>query len=155
MDFKTTVEQLLAAALDAHPGLFLIDLKVGSDRAIKVVLDGDQGVSLKDCVAVSRMIEHNLDREAEDFLLEVTSIGVGTPLTLARQYVKNVGRKLEVTTQAGETLSGQLIHANESDFELSWKTREAKAVGKGKTTVTKNKTLPYQDVKTAKVIVQF
>ena len=155
MDFKTTVEQLLAAALDAHPGLFLIDLKVGSDRAIKVVLDGDQGVSLKDCVAVSRMIEHNLDREAEDFSLEVTSIGVGAPLTLARQYVKNVGRKLEVTTQAGEILSGQLIHANESDFELSWKTREAKAVGKGKTTVTKNKTLPYQDVKTAKVIVQF
>jgi len=155
MNLKSKVEQLLNAALEAHPALFLIDFRVGADNAIKVVLDGDQGVTLKDCVSVSRMIEHNLDREAEDFSLEVTSVGVSAPLAFPRQYVKNIGRTLEVTTAAGELLTGSLVEANDQTFELTWKTREPKPVGKGKTTVIKNKTLPYDEVQSAKVIVQF
>lgn len=155
MNLKSKVEQLLNAALEAHPALFLIDFRVGADNSIKVVLDGDQGVTLKDCVSVSRMIEHNLDREAEDFSLEVTSVGVSAPLALPRQYVKNIGRTLEVTTAAGELLTGSIVKANDQTFELTWKTREPKPVGKGKTTVIKNKTLPYDEVQSAKVIVQF
>ncbi len=76
-------------------------------------------------------------------------------MALPRQYVKNIGRTLEVTTAAGELLTGSLVEANDQTFELTWKTREPKPVGKGKTTVIKNKTLPYDEVQSAKVIVQF
>src|SRR5690554_7210025 len=69
------VKQLLQDALDENPSLFLIDLKIDSSNKIQVILDGDNGVSLNDCIAVSRAIEHNLDREEEDFALEVMSAG--------------------------------------------------------------------------------
>ena len=96
MNLRSKVENLLADALDQNPSLFLIDLKVGADNSIRVILDGDHGVSLKDCMSISRAIEHKLDREEEDFSLEVASAGVGTPLQGQRQYAKNIGRKLEV-----------------------------------------------------------
>ena len=62
MNFKSTVTELLQIALDENPSLFLIDLKIGSDNSIRVLLDGDNGVTLESCIAVSRQIEHNIDR---------------------------------------------------------------------------------------------
>ena len=94
MPFKDIVSELLQHALTQREDLFLIDFTVGSDNRIKVVLDGDKGINLKDCMDVSRAIEHNLDREEEDFSLEVTSAGATEPLQLPRQYKKNVGRTL-------------------------------------------------------------
>ena len=76
MNLRSKVENLLATALDENPSLFLIELKIGADNSIKVILDGDQGVTLKDCMTISRAIEHQLDREEEDFSLEVASAGV-------------------------------------------------------------------------------
>ena len=68
------------------------------DNQIKVIIDGDNGVLVEDCMFVSRAIEHNLDREEEDFSLEVASAGAASPLTHTRQYIKNIGRTLEVKT---------------------------------------------------------
>ena len=82
------VTQLLEQALEKNKSLFLIDLRISESNQIMVVIDGDNGVTLKDCIAVSREIEHNLDREETDFSLEVTSAGVSEPLTLVRQYKK-------------------------------------------------------------------
>jgi len=73
---KETVENLLASALEERNDLFIIDLSISEDNSIKVVIDGDHGVSVEDCVFISRAIEHNLDREQEDFSLEVTSAGL-------------------------------------------------------------------------------
>ena len=98
MNFKSTVAELLQVALDENQSLFLIELKIGSDNSIRILLDGDKGVTLEACIAVSRQIEHNIDRELHDFSLEVSSVGVGSPLTMPRQYEKNVGRSLEVIT---------------------------------------------------------
>jgi N utilization substance protein A len=153
MDFKTQVETLLQAALDENPSLFLIALHIGANHAIKIIIDGDTGVSLQECMRVSRAIEHNMDREEHDFSLEVTSAGVGEPLTMIRQYKKNVGRKLEVTDTEGKVYTGKLEEASEKTLSLSWKQREPKPSGKGKTTVSKTKELTYDAVSRAKIIL--
>ena len=154
MNFRSKVESLLEAALEEDQSLFLIDLKIGSDNSIHITLDGDQGVTLKDCMNVSRAIEHNLDREEYDFSLEVASAGVGSPLLNSRQYIKNIGRKLRVESMEVSTIEGTLTAADNQAFTLEWKQREAKPVGKGKVTVTKQKTLSYDQISIAKVLVK-
>jgi len=154
MTFKEQVNELLEAALDSRPDLFLIDFKVSVDNHISILLDGDQGVNLQSCVEISRQVEHNLDREIHDFSLEVASAGVGSPLRKTRQYSKNLGRKLRVERDAAPTLEGILTDANEDGFTLEWKQREPKPVGKGKVTVTKKETLSYQEITSAKVLVK-
>ncbi|MDA9851875.1 ribosome assembly cofactor RimP [Flavobacteriaceae bacterium] len=153
MNLRSKVESLLTEALDQHPALFLIELKVGADNNIRVILDGDQGVSLKDCMTISRAIEHQLDREAEDFSLEVASVGVGTPLQSQRQYIKNIGRKLKVELAERTSVEGTLIAADDKGFTLKWKQREPKPVGKGKVTVEKQETLSYEQIESAKVTI--
>lgn len=148
------VAELLKDALDERPDLFLIDLSVSEANQIRVIIDGDNGVKVEDCIAVSRAIEHNLDRESEDFSLEVLSAGVSEPLTQMRQYKKNVGRKLKVKTQE-QTLEGLLQEAGEEGVTLTWKAREPKPVGKGKVTVQKEAMVPYQDIVEAKVMITF
>ncbi|GLU42718.1 ribosome assembly cofactor RimP [Allomuricauda sp. NBRC 101325] len=151
---KEKVESLLNKALEENPSLFLIDFTVGGDNTIRVILDGDNGVNLQDCMNVSRAIEHNLDREEEDFALEVTSAGATSPLELPRQYKKNIGRKLKVRTTS-EELEGKLVETSEDHITLEWKAREPKAVGKGKVTVQKKQQIAFSDIKEAKVILNF
>ncbi|WP_394907544.1 ribosome assembly cofactor RimP [uncultured Mesonia sp.] len=148
------VAGLLEEALAENPSLFLIDLSIQAGNQIQVVIDGDQGVSVNDCIAVSRKIEHNLDREEEDFSLEVTSAGVTAPLQLPRQFKKNLGRKLKVTL-AERVLEGNLDQVEEDKILLSWKAREPKPVGKGKHTVNKEVWLPLEEIKEAKVMITF
>ena len=155
MNFKEKVEALVQEALVENPSLFLIDLTIGGDNSIRVLLDGDQGVTLEACMQVSRKVEHNLDRENQDFSIEVTSAGVGEALLLPRQYQKNVGRKLEATVLDGTLYSGILDSVTDQGFSLSWKQREPKPVGKGKVTVKKVKELAYEEISKAKIIVQF
>lgn len=151
---KEKVETLLAEALDENPGLFLIDLEIVGNNQILVVIDGDKGVSVNDCIAVSRKIEHNLDREEEDFSLEVTSAGVSQPLKLPRQFKKNIGRKLSVVTK-DDKFEGELVDVTDETISLKWKAREPKPVGKGKTTVQKEAVLNYADIVEAKVMITF
>ncbi|MAD30363.1 MAG: ribosome assembly cofactor RimP [Flavobacteriaceae bacterium] len=154
MTFKEKVCKLLEASLDSRPDLFLIECKVSIDNHISILLDGDEGVNLKSCVEISRQIEHNLDREIHDFSLEVASAGVGSPLQKTRQFLKNMGRKLRVEREAMPTLEGMLIDSNEHGFTLQWKQREPKPIGKGKITVTKSKTLSFNEIISAKVLVK-
>lgn len=152
---REKVAQLLKNALDENKSLFLIDLTISEDNQIRVILDGDKGVTVEDCMAVSREIEHNLDREEYDFSLEVMSSGVSEPLTLPRQYKKNIGRTLKVKTKQEEKIEGELIAANDESCTLSWSAREPKPIGKGKVTVQKEAVLPYTDIMEAKVMITF
>lgn len=148
------VTELLQNVLDENPSLFLIDLSITENNHIRVIIDGDEGVKVEDCMAVSRGIEHNLDREEEDFSLEVLSAGVSEPLSQGRQYKKNLGRNLHVKTKT-ETIEGKLTAVDEEDITLEWKAREPKPVGKGKVTVEKKAVVPYQNIVEAKVMVTF
>ena len=152
--FRETVEKLLADGLKKREDLFLIDLTISNDNSIKVIIDGDRGVTVDDCVFVSRAIEHNLDREEQDFSLEVASAGAAAPLVNQRQYVKNLGRNLEVLTNDGK-VEGTLEHANDDGITLKWKAREPKPVGKGKVTVQKQAEIAYGDIVEAKVMIKF
>ena len=148
------VENLLKEAFQENNSLFLIDLNITKDNKISVVIDGDNGVSVNDCIAVSRKVEHNLDREEEDFSLEVSSAGVSEPLRLERQYRKNLGRKLQVTTN-NEKIEATLTEVDQNGIKLNWKAREPKPVGKGKHTVQKEAVLPYSEISDAKVMITF
>lgn len=148
------VKELLQEALQENESLYLIDLQFLADNKIKVIVDGDSGVPLSECIRISRNIEHNLDREEEDFSLEVTTPDIAQPLTVKRQYKKNINRILKVKT-ATEEFEGTLIEVTEDNITLQWKTREPKPIGKGKHTVEKTKTLAYQDIKEAKVKIIF
>lgn len=154
MTFKEKVNQLLQAGLEEKPDLFLIELSVSEANKIMVTLDGDQGVQLQDCIDISRAIEHNLDREEHDFALEVASVGVGSPLKLVRQYVKNIGRTL-IVKLATTTIEAELVDATESHITLAWEAREPKKIGKGKETVQKEQQIPYTEIKEAIVTVTF
>lgn len=154
MTFKEKVSELLKAGLEENPSLFLIDLTITDAFKIIVTLDGDNGVTLQDCIDISRAIEHNLDREEQDFSLEVASGGVSAPLKLVRQYKKNLGRTLQVKT-ATDIITAELVDANEEFITLTWTAREPKKIGKGKETVEKRQEIPYTDIKEAIVTITF
>ena len=151
---REKVENLLQEAFEENNSLFLIELSVNDANHVSVVIDGDNGVSVNDCIAISRKIEHNLDRDAEDFSLDVASAGVSAPLSMPRQYRKNVGRKLAVTTSEGK-IEGELVKLEDDKITLQWKAREPKPVGKGKVTVNKEAVLPLDEIREAKVIITF
>jgi ribosome maturation factor RimP len=153
-DFKHQVAQLIEDGLAEKQGVFLVDFFVTQDRKILITLDGDKEVTLQDCIDISRAVEHNLDREEIDFELEVASSGVGTPLKLARQYKKNIGRQLIVKTAEG-TLNGLLSDANENNITLEWTERQPKKIGKGKETVKITKEISYNEIVEAIVTITF
>ena len=154
MAFREKVLQLLSEGIQEKPSLFLIDLTITDAFKIIVTLDGDAGVQLQDCIDISRALENNLDREEQDFSLEVASVGVGSPLKLVRQYIKNIGRTL-IVKLAAETIEAQLVGANDNFITLAWEAREPKKIGKGKETVQKRQEIPYSDIKEAIVTVTF
>lgn len=154
MTFKEKVSDLLNQGLEEKPSVFLIDMVITDAFKIIVTLDGDNGVALQDCIDISRAIEHNLDREEQDFSLEVASVGVGSPLKLVRQYKKNIGRML-IVKLATETIEAQMVDANDDFITLAWEAREPKKIGKGKETVQKRQEIPYSDIKEAIVTVIF
>lgn len=155
MTFKNKVQELLDVALAERPELFLVDLSINDANKISINLDGDQGVNLQDCIDISRSIENNLDREEQDFSLEVASAGVSSPLKFVRQYKKNIGRSLMVKTNSSEEIEAKLVAADEDKITLEWQAREPKKIGKGKETVQKKAEILYQNIKEAIVIVSF
>lgn len=151
---KEQVLGLLNDVFKEDPSLFLLELTVTADNQIRIILDGDHGVSLKDCMKVSRAVEHNLDREEVDFSLEVSSAGATTPLLLPRQYRKNIGRKLTIRAGA-RTYEGKLTAVGDQAITLEWKDRQPKPVGKGKVTVQNKQDIALADIEEAKVVLKF
>ena len=154
MAFKEKVFRLLEEGLQEKPSIFLIDLTITDSYKIIVTLDGDNGVQLQDCIDVSRTLENNLDREEQDFSLEVASVGVGSPLKMVRQYIKNIGRTL-IVKLASETIEAELVEVTDNFITLSWQAREPKKIGKGKETVQKIQEIPFSEIKQAVVTVTF
>ena len=134
--FRNIVEELLETSLSERKDLFLTEFEILSGNKIRIVIDGDNGVLVGDCMYISRAIEHNIDREEHDFSLEVSSAGASAALTINRQFVKNIGRVLNVKTENND-YEAELVDATEHEIKLKWKQREPKKIGKGKVTVEK------------------
>jgi ribosome maturation factor RimP len=126
---------------------FLVDLKISTDNRINVAIDGDNGITIDDCIELSRAIENSLDRDVEDFELNVASAGLDSPLKLKRQYKKNIGQDLSVTTFDSETFEGRLIDADDERIILKLPGRKNMHAEPVK--------LAYPDIKTAKIIIHF
>ena len=126
---------------------FLVDFRITTDNRIFVSIDGDNGVVIDDCIALSRAIENSLNRDEEDFELNVASAGLDSPLKLQRQYRKNVGRDVVVTTQDGEVIEGRLEEADDQHITL-------RLPGK-KNATAEPRTIAYADIRTAKVAIRF
>jgi len=151
---KITVERLVKEAIDENQDLFLISLTISSANKILVIADGDKGLPLKECMRISRHVEHNLDREVVDFSLEVASPGAAEPIVNNRQYNKNIGRTLKVKTEA-ENFEGKLTSVTSEGITLEWKVREPKPIGKGKITVLKTENISFNRIKQAKVKLKY
>ena len=155
MTFKEKVKDLLSKALEEYPALFLIDLNFSETNKISVVLDGDTGVNLQDCININKFLDTGLEGEEVEFSIEVASAGLSTPLKLVRQYKKNIGRTLKVKTITQGDLEGVVATADDEGVTLSWSAREPKEIGKGKITVQKTLKISYTDIKEAVVIISF
>ncbi|MFC4739303.1 ribosome assembly cofactor RimP [Flavobacterium ponti] len=155
MSFKDKVKVLLDEALAQKTSMFLIDLTVTEDNKISITLDDDNGVILQDCMDISRAIEHKLDEEELIYSIDVASAGVSTPLKFIRQYKKNVGRNLKVTTNELEKIEAKLTNADDEKITLEWQSREPKKIGKGKETVNNKKEIAYSEIKEAIVLISF
>ena len=155
MEFRKRVEELVSTFLKQRNDLFLIDLKISAADDIVMILDGDHGVSIQDCLDASRAVENNLDRDAHDFSLQVMSAGATEPLVFPRQFHKSIGREIEILTQEAETVKGEIVAADEQAVTLLLRYRKPKDIGKGKVDVEEEKQFPYADIKKAVVRIKF
>ncbi len=133
---------------------FLVNLSISKDNKINVVIDSDTGVTIDNCVELSRFIEGNLDREKEDFELKVSSAGVDSPFKLNRQYVKNIGRSVKVVTLDNKVVKGILVNTSidsiEIKQELDSKNKKSKKPVYGDTL-----TIPMSNIKETKGVITF
>lgn len=153
-----TKEQITELANQKIEGtsLFLVDVKVKSGNKIEVFVDGDNGIGINDCVAISRHIEGSLDREKEDFSLEVSSPDATKPLKLGRQYLKHIGREFDIELNDGNKYTGKLTEVNPAkEITLESTVRENKPVGKGKINVTKQHHIQLTNIKESKIKLKF
>jgi ribosome maturation factor RimP len=135
--------------------MFIVDIQVSTGNAISVQIDSDNGLSIDQCVAFSRQIEHNLDRDAEDFELEVSSPGLTQPFKVLRQYRKNIGREIEVTTNDGDKHTGILKEAGDNGILVEESRRERVEGKKKKVTVTEDLSFSFDQIRTAKSVISF
>ncbi len=154
MSVKEKAFQLLEEKLKERPDLFLIDFEVSDNNDIKIILDGDHGVKVQDLVDVSRAIEHNMDREEEDFSLTVSSFDISKAFHHIRQYKKNLSRSLKIKTEEGEK-EGKLIEVDEDGITIEYKMRVPKETGKGKRNIVKQEKIPFDKIKESKVVIKF
>ncbi|MEG1904514.1 MAG: ribosome assembly cofactor RimP [Bacteroidales bacterium] len=129
---------------------FLVDVMVKPGNLIVVEIDSEEGIDIEECIALSKFIEGGLDREVEDFELEVGSAGITSPFKVLRQYQKNIGNPVEVLTRAGIKTAGVLTAADDNGFVITT-TKMMKPEGaKRKMAVEEELPFKYEDVKYVK-----
>ena len=151
---KQTVEQLVNQWLDGKD-YFLTDISVSSDDRIVVEIDHEEGVWIEDCVELSRFIESHLDREQEDFELEVGSAGIGQPFKVLRQYEIHQGDNVEVLLADGRKLEGGLGHGTEQGFPLGFEEKVREEGAKRPKLVTRELPVSFAEVKWTKYLIDF
>lgn len=151
---KSTVIQIISDYL-VSTDTYLVDVKVGTDNRILVEIDAFEGISIDQCVELSRHIESKLDRDIEDYELEVGSAGLTEPFKVLKQYEKALGEEVEILSTTGIKHSGVLVEVDADHIALEVETSVKPEGAKRKTTVLETKTFNYKDIKTTKRIIRF
>jgi ribosome maturation factor RimP len=128
--------------------LFLVAVKVSSSNRIIVLADKKDGITIDECASIHRHIENSLDRDKQDFELQVSSPGIDLPFGVIEQYYKNEGKQVEVIDNEGSKYSGRLKNVTPGGFEL-----ETEFKIKGKTKELKDISFNFDQIKTARVIL--
>jgi ribosome maturation factor RimP len=155
MQTETIIEQLtvMINGLLADPKHFLVEVRIKPTNNIKVFIDGDEGIPLSGLVQYNRKLYKQLEESplfpAGDFSLEVSSPGLDEPLKLQRQYAKNVGRYVEITTNDGAQIEGKLLETTADGILLETES------GKAKKKEIKQETVLFNDIKSTKIQIKF
>ncbi|MNK26311.1 Ribosome maturation factor RimP [compost metagenome] len=153
MQVEKRVAALVEEKIADRPELFLVDVKMLPNNKLIIHVDGDEGISIQDCVAISRHVGFHLEEEnaiEQAYNLEVSSPGVGEPLKLVRQYSKNVGRTLGIKLKDGLKKEGKLLAVTENDLLIEESVKE-----KGKKAVAVQTTVPFNDILETSVLISF
>lgn len=147
------IEERAKAHLEENGG-FLVQIEVSPMNDIRIAFDKKEGaVAIKDCVALSRVIEGSLDREKEDFTLNVASPGLSEPFIVREQYSKNLGKQIEVKGIGGEKCKGELVDVTDEGIEVL--SREKVKIEKKRTWVETTHKFIYNNIKETKVVILF
>ena len=147
-----TEEQVIKLAEQHIAGSdkFVVSVKVKPGNKIAFFIDADSSVSIADCIKLSRFIETQLDRDKEDFELDVSSAGLDSPLKLERQYKKNIGKQVKVVLKNGVVKVGMLAAVTDKGFELTETIKEKK-----KEIIKVNTAFAYSEVKETRIVINF
>ena len=151
---KKTVCQIVDEWLDGKE-YFLVEVAISPDDKIVVEIDHKEGVWIEDCVELSRYIESKLNREEEDYELEVGSAGIGQPFKVLQQYINHVGKEVEVLTRDGRKLGGVLKEANDRHFVVTVQKKVKEEGAKRPKMVDEDLTLKYDEIKYTKYLISF
>jgi ribosome maturation factor RimP len=150
---QKTIENYLNTLLQSSDDVFLVEVKVSAGNDVKVFVDADKGITIEKCVQINRalykIIEEDGLFENGNFSLEVSSPGVDEPLRLKRQYIKNIGRTLEILLNDESKKEGKLVTANDDDITIE------ETEGKGKKLNIKQTRILFNQIKHGKVLVTF
>ena len=153
---KDTVLELINEKLEENSEFYLVDLKINNANKIYIEIDHKQNpISINDCIGFSRQVEHNLDREEEDFELEVTSPGLSQPFKVHYQYIKNLGKEVKVMLNSSKTVQGILEEVKEEEIMISFETKEKIEGKKKKLKVQHEQRIQFEEIKETKIIVKF
>ncbi len=155
---KKEIERLALERInELDKGLFIVEISISPKNVIQVELDIEEGnVAINDCVSVSRNIEHNLDREEQDFELQVSSAGLDKPFRVLQQYIKNIGNEVKVQLkEKNNTVEGVLTHADENGIKLETTSKERVEGKKKKEIVVQENEYTFEEIKETKIVISF
>ena len=151
---KAVVTQLVEAHLQAS-NPYLVDLMIKPGNYIVVEIDSDDRVSIDDCGALSQYIEAHLDRDVEDYELEVGSAGITSPFKVLRQYQKNIGNEVEMLLKSGSKKVGVLTAVDLSGATISVEKKVKPEGAKRPVMVTEEEKYPFEEIKYTKYLIRF
>lgn len=147
------VKKLVEEKLDDK--MFLVEITVNERNVINIFVDSYEGLTIDQCINISRHVEHSLDREEEDFELQVSSPGLSAKFKVKEQFKKYTGRQVEVVTNTGAELEGVILSATDDEITLETSSRELLEGHKKKQLVVKQHQLKYDEIKSAKAVISF
>ncbi|WP_316826681.1 ribosome assembly cofactor RimP [Pedobacter miscanthi] len=153
MQVEKRVAALVEEKIADRPELFLVEVKMLPNNKLIIHVDGDEGISIQDCVAISRHVGFHLEEEntiEQAYNLEVSSPGVGEPLKLTRQYQKNIGRTVSIKLKEGLKKEGKLLSVTENSLLIEESVKE-----KGKKAVAIETAVPFNDILETSVLISF
>ena len=151
---KAVVTQLVEEHLQASNS-YLVDVAIKPGNYIVVEIDSDDSVSIDDCVSLSQYIEAHLDRDVEDYELEVGSAGITSPFKVLRQYQKNIGNEVEMLLKSGTKKVGVLIAVDISGATISVEKKVKPEGAKRPVMVTEEEKYPFEEIKYTKYLIRF